>query len=89
MEALEQAGEMSQLDYAESWLWIHFMTHHSERTEGLLHSYLQQRQYDQLSKDEKLLPQLLKLDQQVSTTLVDHLKSLASPYKLTSVEVTE
>ena len=89
LESLQEAGEMSQLDYAESWLWIHFMIHHSDRTGGLLQSYLQQRQYDQLSKDEKLLPQLLQLDENVSTTLVDHLKSLASPYKLVSVGAKE
>ena len=89
LESLQQAGEMSQLDYAESWLWIHFMIHHSDRHQGLMQSYLQQWQYDQLSKEEKLLPQLLQLDEDVSSALVDHLKSLASPYKLTSVEATE
>ena len=89
LESLQQAGEMSQLDYAESWLWVHFMIHHSDKTQGLLQSHLQQWQYDQLNKDIKLSPQLDRHDADVQEKLVAHLQSLASPYKLVSFKTAE
>jgi len=89
LEALTQAGEMSQLDYAESWLWVHFMIHHNDRVQGLLQSYLQQWQFDQLDKDARLWPQLEKIDSEISTKLVEHLKTTHSPYKLVSVDTAE
>ena len=89
LESLQQAGEMSQLDYAESWLWVHFLLHHSDQSQGLLQSHLQQWQYDQLNKNVKLSPQLEQLHADVLKQLVEHLQSLASPYKLASFETTE
>lgn len=89
LASIQQPDEMSLLNYAESWLWIHFMIHHSDRTQGLLQSHLQQWQYDQLSKKEELWPQLQQVDENIATTLIDHLKSLTSPYKLVSTETTE
>lgn len=89
LESLQQAGEMSQLDYAESWLWVHFLIQHNDRTQGLLQSYLQQSQYDQLNKDLELWPLLDQHDANMLNKLVDHMQSLASPYKLTSVQTAE
>lgn len=89
LESLQQAGEMSQLDYAESWLWVHFLIHHNDRTQGLLQSYLQQCQYDQLNRDIELWRPLDQYAPDMLTKLVDHMQSLTSPYKLTSVQMTE
>lgn len=89
LESLNEAGEMSQTDYAESWLWIHYLVHHSDRSLGLLQSYLQQWQYDRLNNKLTLWPQLTKVDSDPTPRLVDHLQSLASPVTLISTGVSD
>lgn len=40
LEQLIEAGELTQLDYAESWLWVHFLLHSEAGRETLLTGYL-------------------------------------------------
>lgn len=89
LESLRQAGEMSQLDYAESWLWIHFLVHHNDKTVGLLQSYLQQWQYDRLNGKLEFWPQVKRLDPDVPSKLIGHLKALSAPTELVSIETAE
>ncbi|MGD9722673.1 MAG: DUF1570 domain-containing protein [Pirellulales bacterium] len=41
LDALHEAGELAQLDYAESWAWIHFLLETTPERRQLLHGYLQ------------------------------------------------
>lgn len=40
LERLHSVGQMSAADYRESWLWVHFMLHHSSATKKLLVDHL-------------------------------------------------
>jgi hypothetical protein len=40
LERLKSAADMSQTDYAEAWLWVHFLLNHSGRSRELLAAYL-------------------------------------------------
>jgi hypothetical protein len=40
LEQLTDAGALTQLDYAESWLWVHFLLHSEAGRETLLTGYL-------------------------------------------------
>jgi hypothetical protein len=40
LERLRDASEMKQIDYAESWAWVHFLLQSSAENRGLLISYL-------------------------------------------------
>ncbi len=89
LESLRQAGEMSQLDYAESWLWIHFLVHRNEKTLGLLQSYLQQTQYDRVNNNLKMWPQLEKFDADAPSNLIGYMKSLSTSTKLASIKTSQ
>ncbi len=41
LEQLQSAGQMNQLDYAEAWLWVHFMLETTPERLELLRGYLQ------------------------------------------------
>lgn len=41
LESLQSAGDMTQLDYAESWAWIHMLLETTVERRTLLHNYLQ------------------------------------------------
>ena len=41
LEALESAGDMEQLEYAESWAWVHMLLETSDERRQVLHEYLQ------------------------------------------------
>lgn len=40
LESFEQAADMGPLDYAESWLWAHYLLESSDESRRLLQSYL-------------------------------------------------
>ncbi len=40
LELLMQPEQLSQRDYAEAWLWVHFLLHHDLETNRLLQNYL-------------------------------------------------
>lgn len=41
LEQLASAGDMTQVDYAESWAWVHFMLESSPQHRDVLRNYLQ------------------------------------------------
>jgi len=42
LETLREATELGQMDYAESWLWVHFLLSSGEETQELLQNQLNQ-----------------------------------------------
>ena len=58
LETLTQPGELSQLDYAEAWLWARFLTSHSSETQKMLSDFLEACQHD--TKEVTPLSELLK-----------------------------
>lgn len=40
LEKLKRASALTQVDYAESWLWVHYMLHHSTETLEMLRGYV-------------------------------------------------
>jgi hypothetical protein len=42
LEALRDAAELNQQDYAESWLWVHFLLSGGEKTQKLLQNQMKQ-----------------------------------------------
>ena len=72
LEALQFAGEMTQLDYAESWLWVHFLLESG-------HDKLIQDQLARLRMSGEARPISKIVDQaidQPALQLVEHLKHL-------------
>ena len=77
LEQLAAAGEMTQLDYAESWLWVHFMLESPGDASPALAEYLAA-----LRKGEPAMPLSATLLQRLpggaaETALLEHLRSLA------------
>jgi hypothetical protein len=78
LEQVTQAGEMTQLDYAESWLWVHWLLESPQATPEVLTAYLTALRRGQaptlLSATlEERLPAIGAAD----AALVEHLRSLA------------
>lgn len=73
LESMTNIGEMDQLAYAESWLWIHFAVYEPTRAE-LLRRYLQS-----LKTDGEAIRMSLMLSEttpQLSSALLTHLQML-------------
>jgi hypothetical protein len=75
LEQLTVAAEMTQLDYAEAWLWVHFLLESPEVSAELLTKYLADlRTLDEAAPLSERLAASLP---QPQPTLVKHLKSVA------------
>jgi hypothetical protein len=82
LEQLTLAGEMTQLDYAESWLWIHYLLESPDAPQGAVSKYL-----NALRQDRLPTPLSERLDGGVISrdgALLAHLKSL-TPEPVASV----
>lgn len=75
LETLTAVGDMRQVDYAESWLWVHWMLDHPQRQE-LLRTHLQRLRRDGAS--EPLSLQMRRLMPHPEGELVQYLQKLAS-----------
>jgi hypothetical protein len=75
LEALNVAADMTQLDYAESWLWVHYLLESPEAPPGLLPEYLNALRHDlpPAPIHERLSRGVITRD----ASLLAHLKSLA------------
>lgn len=73
LESMTNIGEMDQLAYAESWLWIHFAVYEPTRAE-LLRRYLQSLKTDGEAIRMSLL--LSETTPQLSSALLTHLQML-------------
>lgn len=74
LETLREATELDQMDYAESWLWIHFLLSGGEETQELL-----QNQMDQLIRfgvADSMADAVAALVPDCEAQLIAHLKQL-------------
>lgn len=75
LEQLTSAGDLTQIDYAESWLWVHFLLEGGEERETLLASYIASLQP---SVPAGALSERIKANvENPHDAIVAHLKSLA------------
>ena len=79
LELLHSAGHMTQLDYAEAWLWVHFMLETSPDRLELLRGYLQSLRSEESPEPISQRLRTLHLDYELK--LIEHLAALASALK--------
>lgn len=75
LESLTAASEMEQIDYAESWAWVHFLLTTTEERRTLLQGHLRAIRAD--GSDHPLASQLRDLGGQPEQELMTHIMSLA------------
>ena len=78
LESLWDAAAMTQMDYAESWLWVHFLLQSTPENRQLLRDQLARLR---MSPDVPPISSYLQgeTNSPVDAVLVDHLLSLAEP----------
>lgn len=74
LEQMEASEELTQAQYAESWLWAHFLLETSPERLQLLRGYLQSLARHQPT--ESLVVQITRQDPQAGARLVEHLATL-------------
>jgi hypothetical protein len=74
LEQLTRAAEMTQLDYAESWAWVHLMLESSPQHRAVLQSYLQS--LIRAAPPQPLSISLRQVDPACQQHLQSHLKTL-------------
>ena len=67
------------MDYAESWLWVHYLLHHDAETASLLQEHVEQIRLKPATA--KSLQQLLADSQRDATELLSHLEYLRKTIK--------
>lgn len=75
LEQIEVASELTQLDYAESWLWVHFLLNEDAHTNSLLCSSL--AEIRRTGRAEPLSGQVESYLPDADLHLVQHLKKIA------------
>ncbi len=76
IELVQQPQDFRQIDYAESWLWIHFLKSHSSQTRQLLIAALAGLR--QSGTNEPLSATVLQEIPEVQVLIMEHLKELAA-----------
>jgi hypothetical protein len=74
LEALESASQLTQLDYAESWLWVHFLLTGDSQTRSIIQHRLQE--LIKSGTAGPILPQVESEFPDCAAQLVTHLKTL-------------
>jgi hypothetical protein len=74
LEQLRDSGEMSQIEYAESWAWVHFMLESSPLRLQVLQVYL--KSLGRPLGHRPLSESLLSADPQAASNLLNHLSAL-------------
>ena len=78
LEALADAATMTQLDYAEAWLWVHFLLESPSGSPAVLTDYLAAlRRGEPAAALHATLPGRLPTAAPVDAAIVEHLRSLA------------
>lgn len=75
LEKIQSASELTQTDYAESWLVVHFLLTGDERSQATIHRYL-----NQLSENEAppaFMPIAMEATPDLETQLLLHLEMMA------------
>lgn len=76
LESLKNAARLTQMDYAESWLWVHYLLHHNVQSAGILQQHLEDVRVDPASA--KSLEDLLEAAGKDQTEILSHLEFLRS-----------
>lgn len=79
LESLKKAGALTQIDYAESWLWVHYLLHHDALTANLLQEYIKQVRLKPASAGS--LKKMLTDSGHDATELLSHLEYLRKTVK--------
>ena len=74
LEALREATELNQLDYAESWLWVHFLLSGDEQTRKIVQN--QMKQLIRLGVAEPMAESLAESIPDCESKLISHLRRL-------------
>jgi hypothetical protein len=75
LESLHDPAEMEQLDYAEAWLWVHFLMESGPEHRKLLQDQLARLRMG--GDIEPLSAYLVSIDPEYNRAIVDHLAELA------------
>lgn len=75
LESLTAVSEMEQIDYAESWAWVHFLLNTSEERSNVLQGHLRAIRAD--GSDRPLAEQLKQLGPPPEELLMAHVMSMA------------
>jgi hypothetical protein len=75
LERLPPSSDMNQLQYAESWAWVHFLMESGPETSELLRGFLADLRRD--GSAEPVSARLDRLLRQPDMVLLDHLRTLA------------
>lgn len=81
LEAIDSPNLLTQLDYAESWLWVHFLLTGDTDSKAIIRDQLQQLRIS--GKSKPMLPMVATQIPDYETQLIMHLKVLASDRKVT------
>ncbi len=74
LERMRASGEMTQMEYAESWAWVHFLLESSPDRRVLLQSYLQS--LGKVPAPASISEQLRRSDPQFPQKFVDYVLTL-------------
>ncbi len=74
LEALESATEMTQMDYAESWLWVHFLLSGDLQSRSIIREHLQQ--LVETGHANLILPTVTNEFPDYEVQLISHLRRL-------------
>ncbi len=75
LNSIRMPQDLKQIDYAESWLWIHYLLQDSDATRKLVQDHLARLRLS--GNDEPLSCQVKRLLPDIEVKLVEHLKRLA------------
>ncbi len=75
LEELTEPELMTQLDYAEAWLWVHFLLDHSAQSRKLLQAHF--HSLTETANADPLSPQVDGLLPNVDEVIIEHLGKLA------------
>lgn len=75
LEGMTAVSDMEQIDYAESWAWVHFLLTTTEERRALLQRHIRAIRAD--GSDRPLAVQLRELTSQPEEELMAHVMSLA------------
>jgi hypothetical protein len=67
------------MDYAESWLWVHYLLHHDVQTAGILQAHIEEVRLDPAGA--RSLHDLLTQSNRDATELLSHFEFLRKTVK--------
>lgn len=74
LESLVSASELTQMDYAESWLWVHFLLSGDSQSRSLIQNHL--KELVETGRADPMMPLVEAEFPDYETRLILHLKTL-------------